>query len=111
MQLAAGHFVVWVEGLQVDFAVSEGHLRTGEQGFAPANHAGDGGGAVFVGDVHLAAGEGHCAGAILQIDAGIGGIDVQFAAGNRQLAARLFGKLNACGGIDGHLGGVGDLKL
>ena len=111
MQLAAGHFVFWVEGLQVDFAVSEGHLRTGEQGFAPAKHAGDGGGAVFVGDVDLAAGEGHCADAVHELNAAGGGVDVQLAAGNRQLAGRLFGKPNACFGIDGHLGGVGDFQL
>ena len=111
MQLAAGHFVVCVEGLQVVFAVSECHLRTGEQGFAPANHAGDCGGAVFVGDVDLAAGEGHCAGAVHELNASGGGVDVQLAAGNRQLAVGACRKLNACFGIDGHLGGVGDFQF
>ena len=96
--------------MQVDFAVAEGHLRTGEQGFAPANHAGDGGGAAFVGDVDLAAGEGHCAGAVHELNAAGGGVDVQLAAGNGQLTAGI-GKLNACSGIDSHLGVVGDFQL
>ena len=111
MQLAAGHFVVSVAGLQIDFAVAEGHLRTGEQSLAHASHADDGGGSVFVGDVDLAAGEGHCAGAVRQFNTGGGGVDVQFAAGNCQLAVGACGKLNACSGIEGHLGGVGDFQL
>ena len=86
-------------------------MRTGEQSLAHANHAGDGGGAVFVGDVDLAAGEGHCAGAVHELNAAGGGVDVQFAAGNRQLAVGACGKLNACGGIDCHLGGVGNFQL
>ena len=111
MQLTAGHLAVCVGDQYIISAVFEGHFRTGELGVAHGINTVDGGGAVFVGNVDLAAGESHCAGAVRQINASIGGIDVQLAAGNRQLAVGACGKPNACSGIEGHLGGVGDFQL